>query len=329
MPTARPSDFYPITCDTYRKKLELLGELDEVARLDYNIKVKGKDQMEAMMIFDSEFIGKSQEIHRQINEIIDNEKDGWLWDDKEKQFIKNKPPLTNTWKPSLSKLDYVDDREADPFDPIENPLTYNIQDDSGWLSRTTTRITFTAMARNDDAYVWKDFGVDFFDGDFSHLSEFFVSALGANGLACIHMLSNAVDDFTGLVLASEDLLTSFIQRVGGNYIVRLAESDGGAFYADTSSTLTLSTLYSNRFQRVEAVSPFGTIYEYIFSAGPILVDTLSVALHTSKKNYRNNFGLNNSNSGAADTITGYFQNQDLQIPPAAAAIPPHMFQRVR
>ena len=90
--------------------------------------------------------------------------------------------------------------------------------------------------------------------------------------------------------------------------------------------LTLSTLYNDRFQRVESVGTFGTIFEYVL-LGVAVISTLSISLHTSRKDYSNNYGLNSSNSGAADTITGDFRNQDLQIPLVTAATSPHIFQR--
>lgn len=314
---------YPIDCDTFDKKLEYLGELDEVLRLWHNLQVKGKDWMGAKTFFDSKFIGKSQEIHRQINEIIDQE-GLWLWDDELGGWVKNKPKLTNTWKPPLSKLDYVEDREVDIFDPFQNfNVGYITSDPSNFftISGSGFKIDFTALEGKlgtPFARIGKDFGVDFFDGDFEHLHELKIDS-STSDLTVMEswQLSNIDGNLDDILGANGDCLMISIRRDVSTSLRRIAlvEVDGGALYADVYDDFLTNLLYK-KTSRVEAVAPNGTVYHYIFDDAPRsnLLDTLTIALHTSKKNYRRFYPITQRTGNAAQTITGFVQNYDLQLP---------------
>jgi len=54
----------------------------------------------------------------------------------------------------------------------EDFTTYSEVDSNGYWSQTSTRNTFTNLPNSDSSYVYKDFGVDYFSGDFEHWFEF-------------------------------------------------------------------------------------------------------------------------------------------------------------
>ena len=60
------------------------------------------------------------------------------------------------------------------------------------------------------------------------------------------------------------------------------------------------------------------MYIYSDSERTILLDTLGINLHSSKKDYRYVYGLNTANSGAAGEQVGYVQNLNLNLPEGVA-----------
>ena len=62
-------------------------------------------------------------------------------------------------------------------DPTEDFTTYTETDPGADITKTADRITFTALrTREDTFYVYKDKGVDHFNGNFEHLEKHTVSA---------------------------------------------------------------------------------------------------------------------------------------------------------
>lgn len=201
----------------------------------------------------------------------------------------------------------------------EDFTTYTEVDPSGTIERTPSTITVANFKRTEDAYVYDDKGVDHFDGDFEHLIDCeMTSRSGDWGSFFPWSISNIIDDIKGIQDASGDVLALyFLFRPSGptQYELNLNELDGGSAYSDDYA-ISLGTQYWLKVKRDEEVGTYGTIYTYIYtdSDRTVLVTTLSIALHTSKKDYRYYFPMNSQNN-TADTsrlISGYSQNHDLQ-----------------
>ena len=74
---------------------------------------------------------------------------------------------------------------------------------------TASRITFTGLQRDETAYVYKDKGVDFFDGDFEHQFNVHITAgsgASPNALNEVWALGNVLDDRKGIQDGGGDLL---------------------------------------------------------------------------------------------------------------------------
>lgn len=326
---------YGITCNTPIKKLELLCELERVYITFHNDsmfvmdkgKLRPKNWREAKILFDSKFAGKFREIHRLRNEIIEQE-NLWVKDNVAGGFTKSKPSLTDTWKPSLSKLDYIGDKiAAEPFDPLENPNSYAEVDTGGFIApASSVRATFTDAPRNTDFYMTKDQGVAAINGDFENFIDVQITSAnpdGGTGVIHCATLANVIADAQVIEVANGDYLSILLLGNGLDAII-LRELSGGAIFQDIWTGLTLGITNNLTFQRVEADGTFGTVY-LIIRVGVVILATLSVALH-SKKDFRYNYFIQSNNNGTDDELTGFVENYDLQLP-ITAALPPHMFQR--
>ncbi len=196
---------------------------------------------------------------------------------------------------------------------LENFSAYTEVDPNSRISKTATRVTWTSIVREEIAHVSSDKGVNHFDGDFTHLLTVNASVVDNGGLSVHWAISNVVDSFKGLQDASEDGL--FINFLGGASAVtlNLQEMDGGSITGD-QYTYTLGTTLYLKITRDESIGTYGTIFCFIYSdaARTVLVDTLSVTLNTSKKDFRYIYGFQSwEQSADSALVTGYTENMSL------------------
>jgi hypothetical protein len=196
---------------------------------------------------------------------------------------------------------------------LENFPTYSPgeTDPNSTLTITTNKIDIVGATRNVDAYHLDDKGVDHFDGDFEHLLETFTSSVTPTGGNTIHwLLANVINDRSDMLGNGDDFLELGRQDKKNMIIV---EQDGASTYVDTFVGAN-DTLYYLAMERDEEVGTYGTFYSYVYtdSNRTVLVDTLSITLHGSKKDFRYYYALNSVNDGNSSTYTGYTQNHDLQ-----------------
>jgi len=186
-------------------------------------------------------------------------------------------------------------------------------DPNNRIGVATNTLTATSLTRNESAYVYDDKTAAHFDGDFEHLMDCQSTASGSLALASVWALTNVIDDLGGIYVASGDFLS--LQFLDNSTVLqlKLVEVDGGNFYNDFY-TPSSSTRYYCKIKRVEGTGTYGTIYCYIYddSGRTNLVDTLSVALHTSKKDFRYLFGMSSWDSSSAATMSCDSRNLDLQ-----------------
>lgn len=195
----------------------------------------------------------------------------------------------------------------------ENLTTYTEVDPNSRITITSARATYAGLAMNEDAFVYKDFTADHFNGDFEHLIDFKITSADDNGYVYIWGLTNSADDIFDIQSAGGSFLACSAARNGADYLLRILEFDNPNIYFDTYN-FTVNTAYYLKIKRDESVGTYGTIYIYIYSdsARTTLVDTLEVALHTSKKDFRYLFALSSRSDGSAYTINGYQENLDIQ-----------------
>lgn len=203
---------------------------------------------------------------------------------------------------------------------IENFTTYIETDPNSKLTVTAPKITYSGLNRDEEAHVRYDKGIDYFNGNFEHLEEIRITAAVDGGQCITWMLSNVVGDYKTLMNANENALAVFSVGHSGAKKIYILELDGGIEYASVLYTVTVNTTYYLKIKRDESVGTYGTIYLYIYSdaARTNLLQTLSVTLHTSKKDFRYIFGAESrDDNNPVYTISGWIENLDLQeIPPS-------------
>lgn len=190
--------------------------------------------------------------------------------------------------------------------------SYTETDPNGRITVTADEIAFAGLTRNEDAHVYKDFGVAYFSGDFNIDFEFRRTALNT-GIAVICGLTNDVDDFRALITGGKDYQGVHLSEAGD---VAMGELDGGTPYFDGYAVSNGTTYYCT-FVRDESIGSYGRLYLYIYSdaARTTLLDTLQVDLHTSKKDFRYLFFLDTYNDGqGAFTISGSVYNAAIYEP---------------
>jgi hypothetical protein len=211
--------------------------------------------------------------------------------------------------------------------PTEDYTTYTEVDPNSHISKTASRITFTDLALNEDAYVYGDKGPDHFNGDYEHKVTVEIIAAQNNASVYIWTLANLVDDQKGIVDAGGDYHTSaFYLNSSGVRIIWLAELVGGTLYYDFYSQFSFNTPYYLRTKRDESIGVYGALICYVYTDfdETDLLATLSVALH-EKEDFRYVYGVQSTNPNLTPAITGYAEDLDLQEA-SAAVIPPHVFQ---
>ena len=205
------------------------------------------------------------------------------------------------------------DRGPYVFESLQDFHTdYTETDPNGRITVAPNQtITFAGLTENEDAWVYRDMGAGYFSRNFRIHLEVEITAAVNNTEQGTLILANSVKSYEDIDGDSESYLGVILFRDGGgNYEIWLDEVDSGARTSD-SYTGAANTRYYLVVERKEGVGTYGTIYCYIYSdvGHTDLLDTLSVTLNTSKKDFRYIYGLNAHNAGdAGDTMSGIVAN---------------------
>lgn len=198
---------------------------------------------------------------------------------------------------------------------LEDFTTYSEESDPGDdFTVAANTITSTNLSRGSDSWLADDKGVDHFDGDFTHLVTVTqTSSYTDNAEYHFWALANTADSSHDIDLASGSMLFAEILNVGGTLRIYAVEIDSGDFYTGGAITISDDTPYYCEIERDETVGTYGTFYvrAYSDSDRTTLVGTSSIALHSSKKDYRYIYGLQTKNEGSA-VWSGTTQDLDLQ-----------------
>jgi hypothetical protein len=195
---------------------------------------------------------------------------------------------------------------------LENFTTYTEVDPGGNFTVTAPKIVTTLLPRDVDAYVYDDKGVGHFDGNFDHLVDSKVVSGPTNYTMHFWHLANVVDDWWGQFAGNKDFLGLYWVTTASS--IRLIECDGGTLYTDSSLALSFNTYYYFIISRDESIGTYGQLKCEIFSdiARTVLVETLTVALHSSKKDFQYIYGAISLNNATTGVVSGESENLDLQ-----------------
>jgi len=208
----------------------------------------------------------------------------------------------------------------------ENFTTYTETDPNAHISTTSTRVTFAGLHRAETAYLYTDKGAAHFSGNFTLLVTIHCEGAVDNGAVGLWAITNDLDDIGNL---DASLLSHFrVQYNEGSAnpgTLILVENDSGGLYGDSVFETTPFTRYL-AITRDESIGTYGTLICKVYSdsARTILEGTISLTLHSSKKDFRYIFGVSSISGGTSSQISnGYIENFDLQG--AAVTVPWHLF----
>jgi len=167
------------------------------------------------------------------------------------------------------------------------------------------------LNRNNDAYLYWDFGVDYFDGNFEHRFDFQINS-NSSGVArgCLWMLANNIDD-AYTIQENYDSLSLYVicNSPFDTVYLYLAESVNGTVY-ESSYPLNPDTRYYVRVYRSGS-----TLYRRIYSDPNYtnLVHATSRALHETEQ-FRYLYQPSSMNLGAVSsrTMKGNISNLALE-----------------
>lgn len=200
--------------------------------------------------------------------------------------------------------------------------TFTEVDPNTRITVTSTQASFSALARNEDAYVYKDRGADYFNGEFIGQFDFEITAHGdSGGVVGLWGVANVIDDIQGIINSSEDALSVNAWWNGSTLYLILAEIDGGVAY-EVTYAISLNTHYYCTIKRNENLGTYGRLYLRVYSdaARETLLIEKSLALHSSKKDFRYHYAVQSrTGAGATATLTGYGQNYTFLEPGGGAA----------
>jgi len=189
----------------------------------------------------------------------------------------------------------------------------------------TDHVDFKAYS-NEEALLYLDKDAGFFT-DFEHLIDVKMNDhSGDNCPSMVWLLSNDVDSYYGLHLASKHHIgiEAYWYEAWGAYRFRVWESYGGTPYVDTSIDMTKGTMYY--FDIIKDGTSL-TVAIYNDSARTSLKDTISLTMHADI-NFQYIFVCNSWDAAANKWIDVDIENLDLQeavaLKPSSSSIVPIM-----
>ena len=225
-------------------------------------------------------------------------------------------PVTS-WKELLTNRTSFNRKLQTPLDLLERPC-YLEEDPNGTIQLSACRVDFTNLARDESAYVYRDMGVNHFDGDFIHrFTCEITSVTGVSSLASVWAVSNQIDNFT----AQTDMIGLRFYENAGTPVFQLIEEDGGSSQLSAnSSTISLGTQYWIETQRVDSTD---TVTAKIYTDSSFttqLGSTLTLNLTGTAVDFRYFYAAGSYNTGTASrTVTGFTAEHDLNVAPPPGA----------
>jgi len=176
---------------------------------------------------------------------------------------------------------------------------YTEVDAGEYITVTQKKATAAAIPRTADAYLYKDYGADYFNGFEIWVDGRMESTSNEYGVIIPIMLSNVVDDACNCGAAGVKI--AFLNN-GGNALIHLVR---GPWDAEDHWTGALNTTYYFVLKRT-AGSDTITCETYSDAARTSLVKTFSVAGFGTGTKYRYLYAMASFNSGESDQAANGF-----------------------
>jgi hypothetical protein len=199
---------------------------------------------------------------------------------------------------------------------FEDFLAYAEVDPNGHITASTASINFDGLTRNEEAYVYRDFGAGYFNGDFHHELTIRIDLSPGsdfNSVAYVWGLGNAIGSFVG-ANHNEWLAVQIFNGTGSStaFQIGIQELSGGTMTAQQNLPGVPQGTYYLSIYRDESEGAHGTLHLDIYTdeARTNLYNSLSIAL-TANTDFRYLYVLNSNNTGYTYQISGYVEHLKL------------------
>ncbi len=206
---------------------------------------------------------------------------------------------------------------------IENFTTYTEVDPNSKITVASSKVSWDDLSRNEEAYVYKDKGYDFFDKDFTHKLKVQFSDYGS-GSSCRAnhwAVADVLDDEYGWITGFSSAVN--LLEYNNDYRIYLQIIDVGAPTSDgwTGAEPSVTYYITITRDRDGGVNNRGRYTAYIctngyYGEGGNLEDTLQVdsqSLEPDPVDYQYIFACNTYNDGNPMTIDGFTEDLDLGL----------------
>jgi len=189
-------------------------------------------------------------------------------------------------------------------------------------------VTFTNLPRNENNYVYKDFGANYFSNNFIIYEDVMLTSADVNSLAYSAVLANTIGSMYTIYFSGDgnSLNWSFQHGNVSSYTITLAEVHAGVGYA-SAVTINLDTIYYLKIFRNESVGMYGALILDVYSTSVLRnagatgdVGRASLTLH-AKHDFRYLYSLNTYNDGTTPKASGYIKNLIVCAPPTVILYP--------
>ena len=204
---------------------------------------------------------------------------------------------------------------------IENFTTYTEVDPNSKITVTSSKVSWDDLSRNEQAYVYKAMGYQFFDKDFTHKFKVqFSDYKNGYTLRVTHWaLSENVDDERGWYENSYNAVNLFVYNYDWRIYLRIY--DLGSPTSDTWTGAQESTTYYITITRDRdgGTNNSGRYTAYIctngyYGEGGNLEETLQVdSQHTQPIDWHYIFACNTYNDGNPQSCDGFTEDLDLGL----------------
>lgn len=310
---------YPLTTLTGENKLEFLYQAQEDLRIQHNdygnaYKENILSETAWKTYLNNKFKPRSRWIGGEIGRI--NDELGYNIATEEEKILEEIDLRKDTYKNSdRYEIDLDEILNDNIINASEDLTTYTVVDTNSKITETTAdRITVADVQRDDEIYLYKDFTLNYFSEDFEHQVTGYADAIEDDSWVGSWGMSNDIEDWYSLYAGNLSCFHVGFYRSGATYYIRLQEQDSADRYFDTYSNFNVDQAYYFTIIRDEAVGDWGTLYLYIYddSERSSLVDTLTLTLHTSKKDFQYLYAFSGYNSaGDFAGFDGYSENLNI------------------
>lgn len=200
--------------------------------------------------------------------------------------------------------DYQDRQNFDLFTEVDENSTILV---------TGEIIIFEAITSDETSYVVKDFGVEYFSGEFLHSFQFKVTDMAVDPFLNVWAVANVSGEYDNIKDNEVDgeLCLTLDDTIGaGDFKATIVEVESGSKWSGEVANLYFDTDYYCTIWRNDGSGEYGVLSAYIYDDDykSSLLGSGEVNLHNSMKQFRYGYGLQTTVGIGGGAMSGEVRN---------------------